>query len=75
MNLDVIQRDQRCAEPLFTGALGAGIHEPDHTPKGNHFLLEKAYAPLPESIELVFALETTYIREDFDGCTTQSRCR
>jgi hypothetical protein len=41
MNLDVIERDQRCAEPLFTEALGAGVHEPDHTPKVNHFLFEK----------------------------------
>jgi len=43
MNLDDMGRNQRCAVPVFAraGALGAGMHEPDHTPKGNHFLSEK----------------------------------
>ena len=60
MKLDVIERDQRCAEPVFIGALGTGMHEPDHTPKATISYRKKAYAPLPESIELLFVLDHSH---------------
>ena len=58
--LDVIERGQRCAEPVFIGALGTGMHEPDNTPKGNHFLSEKGVRSITRehrtNVELIQSL-------------------
>jgi hypothetical protein len=69
MNLDVTECDERCAEPVFARSrtLGAGMHEPDHTPKGNHFLSEKGVHSITRehrtNVEVIEP-STAYLMED-----------
>jgi hypothetical protein len=67
MNLDVTGRNRRCAEPVLATTLGAGVHEPDNTPKGNHFLSEKGVHSITRehrtNVEVI-ERSTAYLMED-----------
>ena len=69
MNLDVVSHSQCCAEPVFTRTLDAGMHEPDHTPKGNHFLSEKGVHSITRE-HRTNAEVIQLLTEALDGCTT-----
>jgi hypothetical protein len=66
MNLDVTGCDERCAEPVFARSrtLGAGMHEPDNTPKGNHFLSEKGVHSITREHRTIVCAQIAHMRED-----------